>query len=100
MIFLIIIVNIYKKGAYIHVNNLAKYRSLKGLTQAQMAEQLGTSKANLCFFEKNRLSFKSAEKCAAVLDVNVFELLGSDSLVAIPKTEEDKAILIDIIKKL
>ena len=82
------------------MNNLAKYRSLKGLTQTQLAEKIGTSKNSLAYMEKNKLSYKYAEKCAKVLDVNVFKILGTDAFVALPKTAEDKAVLIENIKNI
>lgn len=82
------------------MNNLAKYRSLKGLTQTQLAEKIGTSKNSLAYMEKNKLSYKYALKCAEILDVNAFKILGTDALVALPSNEEDKAVLIETIKNI
>lgn len=82
------------------MNNLSKYRKEAGLTQEQLADILGITKAGVSFLEKRKLSFASAKKCAEILHVNPFELLGSDILRAIPYTDEEKAILIDMIKGL
>ena len=81
-------------------NNLAKYRGKHGLTQEQLGEKLGISKAGVSHVEKNGLCPKTAEKCAEILDENIFLLMGSDVLKVLPKTEEDKNILIEVIKSL
>lgn len=82
------------------MNNLAKYRGKHGLTQAEMAEKLKITKSGVCFFERNTISLKTAKKCAEILNENIFDILGTDSLVVLPQTEEDKQILIKMIKEL
>lgn len=82
------------------MNNLAKYRGKYGVKQEELAEKLGISKAGVSFIETKHLSAKNALKCAAILGENPFALLGTDSFVMLPKTKEDKAILIQIIKEL
>ena len=81
-------------------NKLVKYRGKHGLTQAELGEKLGVTKATISYIEKNRLSAKQAQKCAEVLNENVFNILGLDALKIVPKTEEDKNILIETIKNL
>lgn len=82
------------------MNNLAKYRGQHGLTQEQLGEKLGISKAGVSHLEKNQISPANAQKCAEILGENYFAIMGSDVLKAVPKTEEEKSILIDIIKSL
>ena len=81
-------------------NNLAKYRGKHGLTQEQLGSKLGITKAGVSCLEKGKLSPKTAQKCAEILGENRFALLGTDVLKELPKTEEDKAILIEIIQNL
>lgn len=81
-------------------NNLAKFRGKHGLTQGQLGEGLGISKAGVSHIEKNRISPETARKCAAILGENAFAIMGSDALREIPATEEDKRILISIIEAL
>ena len=80
-------------------NNLAKFRGKHGLTQEQLGEKLGISKAGVSHLEKNNLCPKTAKKIAQIFDENVFALLGTDVLKEIPKTEEDKKALIETIEK-
>lgn len=81
-------------------NNLAKFRGQHGLTQEQLGEKLGISKAGVSHLEKNKICPETANKCAAILNENAFAIMGTDVLKAIPQTEEDKNILIDIIRSL
>lgn len=81
-------------------NNLALYRAKKGLNQRELGEKLGLTDASVSLLEHRALSIKHAKDIAEILDVNVFALLGTDVLKLIPQTEEDKAILIEIIKGL
>ena len=81
-------------------NNLMKLRGKHQLSQSDLAKKIGITKQGLSFNEVKRVSFKVASKAAEVLGENVFAVLGSDALVALPKTEEDKRILIQIIEEL
>lgn len=81
-------------------NNLVKYRGKHGFTQEKLGEKLGVTKATISYIEKNRLSAKQAQKCAKILNENVFNILGLDVFKIVPKTEEDKNILIETIKNL
>ena len=81
-------------------NNLAKIRGKHQMTQKELAEKMGITKQGLSLNEQDKLSLKMATKAAEILDENLFEILGSDVLVAIPKTEQDKKIVIDMIKEL
>lgn len=81
-------------------NNLAKFRGKHGLTQEKLGKKLGISKAGVSYYEKHRLSPELAVKCAEALGENPFALLGTDALAAIPTTEDDKQILIEMIEGL
>lgn len=81
-------------------NNLAKCRAMHGLTQEQLGNKLGLTRAAINFMEKHKLSAKNAVKCAEALNVSPFYLLGIDVFKLVPKTETDKEILISIIKDL
>lgn len=81
-------------------NNLAKIRGQHRISQTELAERIGVTKQGLCFNEKGKCSVQMAEKAAKELHENVFYVLGTDAFVIEPKTEEDKEILIKIIKEL
>lgn len=81
-------------------NNLAKFRGKHGLTQEQLGEKLGISKAGVSHLEKNKICPETAQKCADILGENVFAILGTDALKAIPQSDEDKRILIETINNL
>lgn len=81
-------------------NNLAKIRGQHRISQTDLAEKIGVTKQGLCFNEKGKCSVQMAEKVAAELQENVFYVLGTDAFVVEPKTEEDKEIIIKIIKEL
>ena len=81
-------------------NNLSKLRGKHQLTLTEMAKKLGMTKQGLSFNEKVRISPKVAIKAAEILGENVFDILGSEALVIKPLTEEDKDILIKMIKEL
>lgn len=81
-------------------NNLAKFRGKHNLTQEELGDKLGISKAGVCHLEKNNIAYRTAKKCAEILNENVFEIMGTNVLKVIPKTEEEKQILIEMIKKL
>lgn len=82
------------------MNNLAKIRGKHQITQTELAEKIGVTKQGLCFNEKGKCSVAVAEKAAEALNENIFEILGADSFVILPKTDEDKTILINIIRGL
>lgn len=81
-------------------NNLARYRGAHGLTQSQLAEKLGVTNAGISFAEKKKLSPKTAKRCAEILGENMFAIMGTDVLRVIPKTEADKAVLLEIVRNL
>lgn len=81
-------------------NNLTRIRGKHQITQTELAEKIGVTKQGLCFNEKGKCSVTIAEKVADYLGENVFNVLGTDALVTLPKTAEDKAILIKIIEEL
>lgn len=81
-------------------NNLAKIRGKHQLTQTELAAKLGVSKQGLCFNETGKLSVGLARKASACLGEDIFELLGTDVLVLLPKTESQQNYLINLIKSL
>lgn len=81
-------------------NNLAKIRGKHQLTQTELANALGVTKQGVCFNETGKLSIGLAKKAAEYLHEDIFELLGTDVLVILPETEEQKKYLINLIKNL
>ena len=63
------------------MNNLRKYRKLRGLTQMELASQVGLpfqTFISRCELGKKRLPYSLAVKIANVLDCDVYELMGDD----------------------
>ena len=81
-------------------NNLATLRIKHGLTQKAFGEKVGMATHAVGYSENHRCSVDLAQKTSTVLGENVFEVLGSDVLRVLPQTEEDKQILIKMIKEL
>lgn len=81
-------------------NNLEKIRGKYGMSQGELAKKIGVTRQGIFYSEQNKISMSLAKKIADVLGENVFNILGTDALVALPETEEDKEILIEMIKGL
>ena len=81
-------------------NNIAYYRIKHGLTQKAFGEKVGMATHAVGYAENHRCSVELAKKTAVALGENAFDILGSDVLRLLPKTEEEKEILIKIIKEL
>lgn len=82
------------------MNNIAFYRAKHGLTQREFAEKTGMHIHAVGYAENHRCSVKLAKQTSEILGENMFDILGSDVLKVLPKTEEDKEILINMIKGL
>jgi len=82
------------------MNNVAFYRAKHGLTQKEFAEKVGMHTHAVGYAENHHCSVKLAKDTAEALGENVFDILGADALKILPKTEEDKQILIEMIKGL
>lgn len=81
-------------------NNIAFYRIKHGLTQKAFGEKIGMATHAVGYSENHRCSVALAKKTAIALGENPFNVLGSDVLRLLPTTEEDKEILIKMIKEL
>lgn len=78
------------------MNNLKKLRGELGITQTELAKELGVTKATIINSEKN-LTKKMAYKISEKYNVNVFDLLGVDILKVYPYNEEDKKKVLEIL---
>ena len=81
-------------------NNIAFYRIKHGLTQKEFGQKVGMATHAVGYAENHRCSVELAKKAALALGENAFDILGSDVLRLLPKTEEDKEILINLIRGL
>ena len=69
------------KGGCFIMNNLRKYRKLRGLTQTELASRVGLpfqTFISKCELGQKRLSYSLAVKLANVLDCDVYDLMGDD----------------------
>lgn len=82
------------------MNNIAFYRVKHGLTQKEFASKVNIAPHAVSYAERSHCGTKLAKKTAEVLGENVFEIMGADVLKILPQSEEDKEILIKIIKEL
>lgn len=82
------------------MNNLLRIRIDRNLTQQDLADLLGMTKSNVCYMETHELTFRSAERIAKILKVNVFEIMGEDIFKSTPKTSEDIVVLEKVLEEL
>lgn len=81
-------------------NNIAKLRGKHQITQQALADKIGVTKQGLSFNEVGKTNPKMAGAIAEALGENIFTVLGADALVLLPRTAEDKEILIQMIREL
>ena len=81
-------------------NNIAHFRIKHNLTQKEFGEKVGMATHAVGYAENHRCGVDVAVKAAEILGENVFDILGSDALRILPKTDKDKEILIKMIKEL
>ena len=82
------------------MNNIALLRIKHGLTQREIADKTGMHTHAVGYAEHHKCSTKLAKQIAGILGENPFNVIGSDVLKMLPKTDEDKEILIKMIKEL
>lgn len=83
-------------------NNISKIRKSKGLTLTELAERAGIAKSYLSNIERNvnqNPTINVAEKIAAVLEVDLNELIHFESKVVESKQQLDKE-WVEFIKEL
>lgn len=78
-------------------NNIAKLRGMKGLSQPELGNKIGVTRASVSYTEKHHLSVHKAKIYAEALGTDVFTVLGKDVLKIIPQTEEEKQAVIKAI---
>ncbi len=83
-------------------NNLEHYRMKHGMTVKELCFRAHGNRNHsvIILHENGRLTPKAASKYAAVLNENVFDLLGEDALALIPRTLEEKQKLLDIVRNI
>lgn len=83
------------------MNNIKKYRSEKGLSQAELGSYLNVSRAGMCYIEKKDgvVAKKTAKILCDVFGCTEVELNGMSCLSIIPETESDKKYLIKTLCK-
>ena len=81
-------------------NNIERLRGKHGISQTELAKKIGCTKQSLNYSEHGHVTLKTAQKISEVLGENLFKVLGTDSFVTLPKTEEEKDYLINLIKEL
>ncbi len=82
------------------MNNIAFYRTKHGLTQKEFGEMVGMHVHAVGYAEHHACSVKLAKQTAEILRENIFDIMGTDILKVLPKTEEEKQIIINMIKEL
>ena len=82
------------------MNNIAFYRAKHGLTQKEFGEMVSMHVHAVGYAEHHTCSVKLAKQTAEILGENIFDIMGTDILKVLPKTEEEKQIIINMIKEL
>lgn len=69
-----------------------KFRTLRGLTQEQMAEALSISQSHYCKMEKGKknITIQRMTQIAKLLKVNVVELLDNKEVTFVDKSDKNK----------
>ncbi len=85
------------------MNNIQKYRGLKGISQVDFAKQLGMTRPGLSFVENGNvkvIDYEKLTKMSKILGVSPIVLLGEENIKYLPKTKEDVDFMIDILLKI
>lgn len=85
------------------MNNIQKYRGLKGITQKELADTLGMTRPGLSYLEHSNaknVNQKKLEEMSAILGVSIVKLLGEDNLKNIPTTIEDADYMIELLENI
>lgn len=84
------------------MNNIQKYRGVKGISQTELATKVNLTRGGLWFIEsgkaKNVRSDK-IEKISEILEVSPVKLLGMENFKFEPKTEEDIDFVINMLQE-
>ena len=81
-------------------NNIKFYRAKHGLTQKELSQKINIHVHALGYAENHHCNVRLAKKVSDALGENIFNILGSDVLHILPKTQEDRDILFNLIKDL
>lgn len=71
------------------MNNLKKVRGIYGLTQQELADLVGVSRATIFNSENGKIEPKLAIAVSSALKCNVFDVLGEDVFSIQPMTKDD-----------
>lgn len=85
------------------MNNIQKYRGLKGISQIDFSKQLGMTRPGLSFVENGNvkiINYENLKKMSEILEVSPIMLLGEENFKYLPETKEDVDFMIDILLKI
>lgn len=85
------------------MNNIKKHRGSLGLSQQQLADKIGVSRATIIGLENYDniyLSIETAKKLSELFNCSIVDVYGVDILRYVPRNEEEKKQIIDIINEL
>jgi len=85
------------------MNNIQKYRGLKGLTQSQLATDLNITRQMLSVIECGKtmkyIRPDVLNKMASILGVSKIKLLGEENFKYLPESAEDVDYLIGLLEQ-
>lgn len=85
------------------MNNIQKYRGLKGISQTELASKVKLTRGGLWFIEAGKaknVRSDAIEKISEVLEVSPVKLMGMENLKFEPKTKEDVDFMIEMLQEL
>ena len=85
------------------MNNIQKYRGLKGITQVELADALNMTRPGLSYLEHSNaknVNQKKLEKMSEILGVSIVKLLGEDNFKNVPSTVEDIDYTIELLENI
>lgn len=80
------------------MKNVKKLRGKKGMSQLQLAEALGVTRASIVRLESDEIrnaSTQMEKKLCEFFNVSIYELYGTDMLLYKPETKEELKTLIE-----
>lgn len=85
------------------MNNIAKYRAIKGMTQKELSEKCNLARTYISLLEngndEKRLTLNAVTRLTRALECTIPELLGEDLFYFFPETDQEKIATILILVK-
>lgn len=81
------------------MNNIKKFRGLKGISQKELADKIGVKRCMITYFEQcnGTISVKRAKQICQVLGCSLVDLYGVENFKVKPETDSEKMKVIKML---